>query len=82
MVWRLEQGLLGMFGGGVAVATTLAQERLGAPPRLGVDVWGDAHVRRRAGDGVFGGAGLTIHRPMLRCAQHRAVSRQWSRLYG
>lgn len=82
MVGRLEQGVLGMFGGGVAVATILEQERLGAPPRLGVEVWGDAHVRRGAGDGVFGGAGLTTRRPMLRCAPQRAVSRQGSRLYG
>jgi hypothetical protein len=82
MVGRLEQGALGLVGGGVAVATILAQERLGAPPRLGVEVWGDSHVRRGAGDGVFGGAGLTPRRPMLRCAPHRAVSWQGSRLSG
>jgi hypothetical protein len=81
MVWQAEQGGLGLFGGGVPVGTILAQERLGALHLAG-EVFGDVHVRRRAGDGVFGGAGLTIHRPMLRCAPHRAVSWQRSRLYG
>ncbi len=81
MVWRAEQGGLGLVGGGVPVGTIRAEERLGALHLAG-EVFGDVHVRREAGDGVFGGARLTTRWPMLRCAPHRAVSWQGSRLSG